>query len=97
MNKSGIIAAVIGVILAMSLVYLMAAPTIKMLSVCEERGWDGSEYNTGVRDINLFEESEYIIVKCNKAPKETDAMIDVLDALPGINIKGDALVSGEER
>ena len=71
-----------------ALVLLLAfSPLIDLLKECEGRAWDGSEYNTGVRDVKLFEDSEDIIVKCTKAPEETDAIIDVLDALPLVKIR----------
>jgi hypothetical protein len=62
-----------------------------MLEVCEKRNWDGSEYNTIIKDWTIGENfGKDIIVKCNKAEKETDAMIGIFDALPGIEIKNDA-------
>ncbi len=67
----------------LALMYLAFAPVINTLDECKDRGWDGSEYNTGVREIKLFQESENIIIKCNKEPKETDAMLGILDALRG--------------
>ena len=82
-KKEFIISFVVCSIFMLALIVYAFSPVIKTLDECERRGWDGSEYNTEVRDIKLFEESEDIIVKCNKAPKETDAMLDVLDALRG--------------
>ncbi len=69
----------------------MFSPTINSLQECEKRGWDGSEYNTGIREIDPFgdDSGKEIIVKCNKADKETDAMIGIFDALPGIKIVED--------
>ena len=61
--------------------YRMSEP----LRVCEERGWDGSEH---IIEIKF---SKDIVSKCNKASKETDAMIDVLDAIPFIEIRPSSL------
>ena len=67
---------------------LMVFPTLNVLNKCEEVEWDGSEYNTGIKDMTIGENfGKEIIVKCNKAPKDTDAMIDIFDALPFIEIK----------
>ncbi len=73
------------------LMLYLFSPTINSLQECEKRGWDGSEYNTGIREIDIFgdDSGKEIIVKCNKADKETDAMIGVFDALPGIKITED--------
>lgn len=89
-DKSYIIAAAVAAIFIVGLSYSMANPVINILSTCEDRGWDGSEYNTGVTEMKIGEDfGEDIIVKCNKDPKVTDTMIDVLDALPLIKIRQD--------
>lgn len=96
MNKKRILGIFIALIIVMAMAILLLSAPIKMLKECEARGWDGSEYNTGVRKLKLFEESEDIIVKCNKAPEETDAMIDILDALPFVKIRNDVLEVEDE-
>ena len=73
------------------LMYLIFAPFMDVLSECEKRGWDGSEHNTGQKDLSIGENfGKDIIIKCNKAEKETDVMVEVFDALPFIEIKDDA-------
>ena len=74
-----IICLIVVVCIAWFILYTMAKP----LKFCEEKGWDGSEYR---KEHLLFKDT---VAKCNKAPNETDAMIDVLDALPFIKIKSD--------
>ena len=88
-----IIGCLMGLVLIISLVGVMYFPLKSMADIieeCENRGWDGSEYNTGVMDVQLFRESKEIIVKCNKEKEndETDKIIEVLDAIPGIKLKG---------
>jgi len=96
-TKSETISSLIGCLIIMSIAIGLLFMTIKPIKECESRGWDGSGYSTGVREIKLFQESEEIVVKCSKAPKETDAMIDILDALPFVKIKQDVNVSGDEQ
>lgn len=84
-----VIAYIICLTIVASFAWYLLYSSSEPLRVCEERGWDGSEYNTGVKDIKLFEESDDIIVKCTKEPNETDAIIDVLDELPFVKIKRD--------
>lgn len=88
MNRKDIIGSIVGFVLITSILVYCFAPVVNVLNECEKRGWDGSEYNTGVRDIKLFQESEDIIIKCNKDKSgETDAMIGIKDALLGADVK----------
>ena len=64
-----------------SLLYLGLTPIKRIVDNCEDRGWDGSEYDTGVKDIKPFRENNPIIVKCNKKETETDAIVGVVNAL----------------
>lgn len=83
-KKEFIVSFIICFIFISALIYLAFSPVINTLDECERRNWDGSEYNTGVRDVKLFEESKDIIIKCNKDKSgETDAMIGIKDALLG--------------
>ncbi len=64
----------------MGLFYLGISPIKKTIDYCEEKEWDGSEYDTGIREIKLVD-SENIKVKCNKEKDETDAIIGIVDSL----------------
>lgn len=84
MSSSDIIRVIAGFLLITSILVYCFAPVVNVLDECEKRGWDGSEYNTGVREIKLFQENEDIIVKCNKDKSgETDAMVGIKDAILG--------------
>ena len=79
-DKGSIIAAIIITILVFGFFLFLTRPIKKVIDNCEEKGWDGSEYDTGVVDIKIFEESETIKVKCNKAT-ETDPMKEIINGL----------------
>ena len=96
-NIKSILITMVCLIIILSIACFFLYRPIKMFKECERRCWDGSEYNTGVRDVKLFGESKDIVIRCTKEPKETDAMIDTLGALPFVKIKNDACGRKDEQ
>ena len=80
--KDKIIFFLICLLMSFGIFLFITMPMKGIIDNCEDKGWDGSTYDTGIKEVTLFEKPETIKVKCNKDGNgETDAMIGVLDAL----------------
>lgn len=79
-NWASVLIFILCMALVLSILFYGLNPLKKTIDYCEDKGWNGEEYNTGVRTTNIFRENYDIKVKCSKA-EETDAIIGILDAL----------------